>query len=127
MLTFCTTFSCRLGCGFLSPAQNSEGRQPRWPSDGATCLECAGHLFGMTGTAEPSFSVVPSGLGGAGELRMYQPFIVAEGFSTLARYIGVFGDPQNEGKQPMAMTAPVSTAAESPSRTSSAPAQSEEA
>ena len=75
-----------------------------------------GIVFGMTGSAEPSFSVVPSGLGGAGELRMYQPFIVAEvlkprgsdeGFSTLARYIGVFGDPQNEGKTPMAMTAPV--------------------
>ena len=47
---------------------------------------------------------------------MYPSFVVAEvlksrgsdeGFSTLARYIGVFGDPANEKKQPMAMTAPV--------------------
>ena len=72
-----------------------------------------GIVFGMTGTAEPSYQVVSAGLlGQVGELRYYTPFVVAEvpgrdGFGVLAKYIGVFGEPANEGRRALAMTAPV--------------------
>jgi hypothetical protein len=51
------------------------------------------------------------------EIRSYSQYFIAEvpqtpggdgpAFQTLAKYIGVFGDPQNQAHQPMAMTAPV--------------------
>ena len=75
-----------------------------------------GIVFGMTGVEEPKFTLLPSSLGAAGELRMYPQYVVAEilkpiddnqGFNVLAKYIGVFGDPANEGKKALAMTAPV--------------------
>ena len=77
-----------------------------------------GIVFGMTGSAEPAYNVISAGMLAGGELRFYTPFIVAEvpnppgrgngdGFSVLAKYIGVFGEPANEVKRAMAMTAPV--------------------
>jgi len=76
-----------------------------------------GIVFGMTGTAEPSYVVLRSAVAATGfEVRSYQSFVIAEiatkrgednGFSVLAKYIGVFGNPENEGRVPMAMTAPV--------------------
>jgi len=74
-----------------------------------------GIVFGMTGTAEPSYVVLRSAVAASGfEVRRYQSMVIAEivnsddsGFSILARYIGVFGTPENDGRVPMAMTAPV--------------------
>lgn len=78
-----------------------------------------GIVFGKTGSKEPEFSIIKSYEGF--EVRKYPALCVAEvpthlgaedpkgnkGFSVLAKYIGVFGTPSNESKQPMAMTAPV--------------------
>lgn len=77
-----------------------------------------GIVFGMTGTQEPAFKLLQLRAGHPSnyEIRQYQPFLVAEvnskkgddsSFRILAKYIGVFGTPANEGKLPMAMTAPV--------------------
>ena len=72
-----------------------------------------GIVFGFTGTKEPVFRALQSL---PYEIRYYEPFLVAEviscggdnsSFSVLAKYIGVFGDPANESKQPMDMTSPV--------------------
>lgn len=86
-----------------------------------------GMVFGSNGgVAEPSFAML-SRLGAANsgmEVRYYQAFCTASvpydmarkrqdnGFRTLAKYIGVIGDPANvapDGKaaEPIAMTAPV--------------------
>jgi hypothetical protein len=82
-----------------------------------------GIIFGMTGSKEPPFRLLmtnaASGL--SYEVRMYQPYFVAEfrdefdseskrnseSFSALAKYIGVFGKPENEQGNAMAMTSPV--------------------
>ena len=72
-----------------------------------------GIVFGRTGSAEPTFVLLQQN---PFPIRHYQPFLLAEvdegptegaGFSVLAKYIGVFGDPANESKTAMAMTAPV--------------------
>lgn len=74
-----------------------------------------GIIFGMTGSKEPAYSLIKSSLNY--DIRYYQPYFVAEvlsnnendnsSFSTLAKYIGVFGTPENSKKLPLAMTAPV--------------------
>lgn len=75
-----------------------------------------GIVFGMTGTAEPSYQLLKTI--GTYELRYYQPYFIAEvpmtsndgqAFNVLAKYIGVFGTPANEKSAPMAMTSPVIT------------------
>ena len=74
-----------------------------------------GIVFGRTGCAEPVYNVLASR--SSYEIREYESFIVASvnmaknnednSFNTLAKYIGVFGTPENQQKEPMAMTAPV--------------------
>ena len=75
-----------------------------------------GMVLGKTGVEEPAFEVLlQNSKGFSYEVRRYGERYAAEtamtaenkAFGTLARYIGVFGDPENEGKQSMAMTAPV--------------------
>ena len=68
-----------------------------------------GAVFGRT--AEPAYEILQST---PFEIRNYSSYLVAEvamqggeEFNILANYIGVFGDPANEGSQAMAMTAPV--------------------
>ena len=75
-----------------------------------------GIVFGMTGTKEPSYSLLTKAASGY-EVRQYQKYFIAEvphskngngdDFRVLAKYIGVFGTPENVSKKPMAMTAPV--------------------
>ena len=75
-----------------------------------------GIVFGMTGTKEPTYSLLMKASAGY-EVRQYQKYFLAEvphskngngdDFRALAKYIGVFGTPENEPKKPMAMTAPV--------------------
>jgi len=82
-----------------------------------------GIVFGKTGVAEPSYKVLATIDKGSipYEIRQYGQRFVAETYYTgdgrdstnspfrlLAKYIGVFGDAQNEGSQKLAMTAPVS-------------------
>ena len=77
-----------------------------------------GIVFGMTSVQEPAFSLVYKG--GAYCIRDYSPYVIAsvpmsgyggagQPFGILAKYIGVFGIPQNKESQAMAMTAPVLT------------------
>lgn len=81
-----------------------------------------GSVFGKETVAEPPFDVLLERVGQnvhtPYEVRQYGERFAAEveyksdddkgtPFSTLASYIGVFGTPQNEGKESMAMTAPV--------------------
>lgn len=80
-----------------------------------------GIIFGYTGDVkEPSFKLfaVPNLLGNSKyEIRQYQSYLIAEveksrdadnrAFNTLAKYIGVFGQPANIKGEAMAMTAPV--------------------
>ncbi len=70
-----------------------------------------GMVIGKRSTAEPAYKVLQST---PFEIRYYSSYLVAEvamqgggEFNILANYIGVFGNPANEGKQAMAMTAPV--------------------
>jgi hypothetical protein len=78
-----------------------------------------GIVFGVTGAKEPPYSLIHSN---AFEVRRYEPYFVAEvrkqlgdnkedneSFSILAKYIGVFGKPQNIKQSSIAMTAPVVT------------------
>jgi len=81
-----------------------------------------GSVFGKETVAEPAFDVlmerVDHNVKTAYELRQYGERFAAEvqykaedemgsPFRALARYIGVFGTPENEGKTPISMTAPV--------------------
>jgi hypothetical protein len=74
-----------------------------------------GMVFGKTGVEEPAFEMLlQHSKGFSYEVRKYGQRFAAEtnlpgdqSFKALARYIGVFGEPQNEGQQSMAMTAPV--------------------
>ena len=75
-----------------------------------------GIVFGYTGCAEPTYKTLHQG--GAYCVRQYSGYFIAEAagavtkddsFRLLAKYIGVFGEPQNNGKAAMAMTAPVIT------------------
>lgn len=81
-----------------------------------------GIVFGITGTQEPAFKTLLSKSGpfvSNYEVRLYTPYFIAEvaqvpgednnSFGVLAKYIGVFGEPANVSKAPMAMTAPVIT------------------
>ena len=86
-----------------------------------------GSIFGKESVAEPPFQVVLERTGThvqtPYEIRRYGPRFAAEvhfnatgdtremgePFRALARYIGVFGTPENEGKQAISMTAPVVT------------------
>jgi hypothetical protein len=74
-----------------------------------------GIVFGRTGTAEPPHQLLLKAAQGF-EVRRYQSFCTASvemkngpGFQTLAKYIGVYGDPKNEASKPLAMTSPVIT------------------
>lgn len=61
-----------------------------------------GIVFGRTGTKEPTFKLLRSA---PYEIRVYPPYFVAEvqasedsvndSFRELAKYIGVFGEPEN--------------------------------
>jgi hypothetical protein len=83
-----------------------------------------GIVFGVTGSKEPMFGLLKSS---PYEIRLLQPYFVAEvstaeeamndSFSVLAKYIGVFGTPENDKASPMAMTAPVITKPEKISMT----------
>ena len=78
-----------------------------------------GIVFGVTGVEEPAHTVLktyqtPMYF----EVRRNPQYFIAEApmqegedssFSLLAKYIGVFGKPENEAAQAMAMTAPVIT------------------
>ena len=73
-----------------------------------------GIVFGQTGCEEPTYKSLRTT--GTYDVRLIQPYFVAEAvdtpgksdsFNVLAKYIGVFGVPQNTNKQAMAMTAPV--------------------
>ena len=82
-----------------------------------------GLVFGKQTVAEPAYEVLAKHSGALSyEIRKYGTRYAAEvsymdtsgaddadrsPFSILAKYIGVFGTPENEGQQPMAMTAPV--------------------
>lgn len=78
-----------------------------------------GIVFGITGTKEPAYIVIKnfSTAHIRFEVRKNPEYFIAEtpmqdeegnnSFGVLAKYIGVFGVPQNEGAQPMAMTSPV--------------------
>lgn len=81
-----------------------------------------GIVFGITGVEEPAFRTLVSKSGpfvSGYEVRLYSPYFIAEvaqipgqennSFGILAKYIGVFGEPANVSKAPMAMTAPVIT------------------
>jgi hypothetical protein len=75
-----------------------------------------GIVFGKTGVEEPAFDLLlQQSKGFSYEVRKYGVRFAAEtaltidndAFSVLARYIGVFGEPENEGKESISMTAPV--------------------
>ena len=77
-----------------------------------------GIIFGKTGTKGPSYEVLLKAP--QYEIRKYSSYITAEvpisskedegkAFGALAKYIGVFGKPENEISKPMAMTHPVIT------------------
>lgn len=84
-----------------------------------------GTVFGKQSVAEPAFEVVLSRSNNAGlayEIRRYGTRFAAQvecpsssssseddstPFRLLAKYIGVFGNPENEGQMPVSMTAPV--------------------
>ena len=77
-----------------------------------------GIVFGRTGTAEPTFTLLKQFNGFS--VRQMPGYSIAEvkmasledknaGFRVLAKYIGVFGNPENVGQTPMAMTSPVIT------------------
>jgi hypothetical protein len=76
-----------------------------------------GQVFGRNGVAEPAYSVLHTHNSNfAYEIRRYGVRFAAEAtytgtddspFRLLARYIGVFGTPENEGNEAMSMTAPV--------------------
>ena len=84
-----------------------------------------GMVFGRIDVENAGFDVVSLSSRAAPtcpyEIRSYHQCVLAEaamaggedldriGFRKLARYIGVFGEPQNEAAQPIAMTAPVLT------------------
>ncbi|CAN6807726.1 unnamed protein product [Brassica oleracea] len=80
-----------------------------------------GMVFGKIAVETPKHTVVKSGDGY--EIREYPPAVAAEvtydpsefkgdkdgGFMVLAKYIGVFGKPENQKPEKIAMTAPVVT------------------
>ncbi|XP_002879719.2 uncharacterized protein LOC9317622 [Arabidopsis lyrata subsp. lyrata] len=80
-----------------------------------------GMVFGKIVVETPKYTVTKSGDGY--EIREYPPAVAAEvtydasefkgdkdgGFQVLAKYIGVFGKPENEKPEKIAMTAPVIT------------------
>ncbi|CAD5320698.1 unnamed protein product [Arabidopsis thaliana] len=77
-----------------------------------------GMVFGKIAVETPKYTVTKSGDGY--EIREYPPAVAAEvtydasefkgdkdgGFQVLAKYIGVFGKPENEKPEKIAMTAP---------------------
>ena len=78
-----------------------------------------GIVFGVTGTQEPPFTLLSSPQNY--QVRVYSPYLIAEvpqlpgqegnSFTILAKYIGVFGKPENSASESMAMTSPVITVA----------------
>ncbi|KAF8063885.1 hypothetical protein N665_1179s0009 [Sinapis alba] len=80
-----------------------------------------GMVFGKIAVETPKYTVAKSGDGY--EIREYPPAVAAEvtydpsefkgekdgGFMVLAKYIGVFGKPENQKPEKIAMTAPVIT------------------
>ena len=76
-----------------------------------------GQVFGRTGVAEPAYEVLyKNSENFSYEIRKYGVRYVAEAsysgddnspFMLLAKYIGVFGNPENEGQKAISMTAPV--------------------
>jgi hypothetical protein len=96
-----------------------------------------GIVFGITGCEEPKFLslVASSASKGVYQVRQYEPYFIAEAvgcsggvggedqsFRVLAKYIGVFGTPENVSKAPMAMTAHVVFTAIDPTPTAISPA-----
>jgi len=84
-----------------------------------------GIICGSIDVEQPDFEVVATY--GDIQVRRYPPVVAAQvdcrsddnqSFKTLARYIGVFGTPENSGSsstpQPVAMTAPVVTTSHAP-------------
>jgi hypothetical protein len=79
-----------------------------------------GIVFGVTGTQEPPFTVISNTPNY--QVRVYSPYLIAEvpqivgqensSFTILAKYIGVFGTPENLAKEALAMTSPVITVAQ---------------
>lgn len=83
-----------------------------------------GMVFGKIRVETPKFKIIQSTADY--EIRKYPPSVAAEitydptqfkgdkdaGFSILAKYIGVFGNPQNTKPEKIAMTSPVITKAE---------------
>lgn len=79
-----------------------------------------GIVLGITGTQEPPFTVL-SKTSSNYQIRQYSPYLIAEvpqipgqdnnSFTILAKYIGVFGNPENHAKESIAMTSPVITVA----------------
>jgi hypothetical protein len=84
-----------------------------------------GIVFGKTGVKEPPFTLIRS-YGDKFELRRYGSLCLAEvdmntvqengGFRVLAKYIGVFGNPENFKRETIDMTAPVITQVEDKKR-----------
>lgn len=80
-----------------------------------------GIVFGITGTQEPPFTVLSKSPSKNYQIRQYSPYLIAEvpqipgqddnSFTILAKYIGVFGKPENHSKESLAMTSPVITVA----------------
>lgn len=81
-----------------------------------------GSVFGKESVAEPAFQILLKRAGSSTkttyDIRKYGERFAAEvaytkkgdtgsPFRALARYIGVFGKPENEGERPISMTAPV--------------------
>ena len=76
-----------------------------------------GIVFGKTGSAEPTFTLLKATNGY--EIRSYPHLFTASvkmpenapnnAFNLLAKYIGVFGEPENRQRESLAMTAPVLT------------------
>lgn len=88
---------------------------------GSAAYMTLGIFFGKIDVAQPGYTVLSKFDGY--EVRQLVPYCIAEvngtgssmdefahrGFMTLAKYIGVFGQPDNKKREPMDMTAPVFT------------------
>merc|ERR1711907_307788 len=95
---------------------------PGWQSEGLShCMQ--GMVFGKIDVECAKFDIVSEGKDF--QVRRYHPAVAAQvkttddngGFRQLARYIGVFGTPENGSNQAVSMTAPVVSTPQSISMT----------